>query len=63
MDSLKEKTKKITKLDIVKAWAKWCLAVEVPVSFDRMQALAFSFSISHILKKFIVMIPKNIKMQ
>ena len=51
MDSSKEKNKKITKLDIVKAWAKWCLAVEVPVSFDRMQALAFSFSISHILKK------------
>ncbi|MCX8722587.1 MULTISPECIES: PTS system mannose/fructose/sorbose family transporter subunit IID [Lactobacillus] len=42
---------KVTKLDIIKAWAKWCLAVEVPVSFDRMQALAFSFSISHILKK------------
>lgn len=42
---------KITKFDLMKAWAKWCLAVEVPVSFDRMQALAFSFSISHILKK------------
>ncbi|KAF1305143.1 PTS system mannose/fructose/sorbose family transporter subunit IID [Candidatus Enterococcus willemsii] len=43
--------KKITKLDLLKAWWKWCLAVEVPVSFDRMQALAFSYSLNKILRK------------
>lgn len=43
--------KKVTRLDLLKAWWKWCLAVEVPVSFDRMQALAFSYSINKILQK------------
>lgn len=43
--------KKITRLDLLKAWWKWCLAVEVPVSFDRMQALAFSYSLNNILRK------------
>lgn len=47
----KSPAKKITKFDLLKAWAKWCLAVEVPVSFDRMQALSFSFAISGVLKK------------
>lgn len=42
---------KITRLDLLKAWWKWCLAVEVPVSFDRMQALAFSYSLNKILQK------------
>ncbi len=45
------KEKKITRLDLLKAWWKWCLAVEVPVSFDRMQALAFSYSLNKILRK------------
>lgn len=43
--------KKITKLDLLRAWWNWNLAVEVPVSFDRMQALAFSFSVNKILRK------------
>lgn len=43
--------KKVTRLDLLKAWWKWCLAVEVPVSFDRMQALAFSYSLNKILRK------------
>ena len=43
--------KKITRMDLLKAWWKWCLAVEVPVSFDRMQALAFSYSLNKILRK------------
>lgn len=43
--------KKITRLDLLKAWWKWNLAVEVPVSFDRMQALAFSYSFNKILRK------------
>lgn len=41
----------ITKADLLKAWWKWLLAVEVPVSFDRMQALAFSYSMNKILQK------------
>ena len=28
------KSSVLTKLDLLKAWFKWCLAVEVPVSFD-----------------------------
>lgn len=43
--------KKVTKLDLLKAWWKWTLAVEVPVSFDRMQALAFSYSLNKTLQK------------
>ncbi|WP_334333098.1 PTS system mannose/fructose/sorbose family transporter subunit IID [Companilactobacillus sp. HBUAS59544] len=43
--------KKITRMDLLKAWWKWNLAVEVPVSFDRMQALAFSYSLNKILRK------------
>ena len=41
----------ITKMDLLKAWFKWCTAVEVPVSFDRMQALAFGYSMNKILRK------------
>ena len=43
--------KKVTRMDLFKAWWKWTLAVEVPVSFDRMQALAFSYSLNKILQK------------
>ena len=41
----------ITKSDLLKAWWKWTLAVEVPVSFDRMQALAFGYSMNKIMRK------------
>ena len=56
VEQIKEKTveqKKniITKIDLFKAWFKWCLAVEVPVSFDRMQALAFGYSLNKVLRK------------
>lgn len=56
VDQIKEKTveqKKniVTKMDLFKAWFKWCLAVEVPVSFDRMQALAFGYSLNKVLRK------------
>lgn len=43
--------KKVTKRDLFWAWLKWTTAVEVPVSFDRMQALAFSFSLNKVLRK------------
>ena len=41
----------VTKRDLFWAWLKWCRAVEVPVSFDRMQALAFGYSLNKILRK------------
>lgn len=41
----------VTKKDLFVAWWKWCLAVEVPVSFDRMQALAFGYSLNKVLRK------------
>lgn len=41
----------ITKWDLLKSWFKWNLAVEVPTSFDRMQALAFGYSMNKILRK------------
>jgi D-glucosaminate PTS system EIID component len=48
---IEEKKTIVTKMDLLKAWWKWCLAVEVPVSFDRMQALAFGYSLNKILRK------------
>jgi len=48
---IEEKKTIVTKMDLLQAWWKWCLAVEVPVSFDRMQALAFGYSLSKILRK------------
>lgn len=35
------KSSVLTKLDLLKAWFKWCLAVEVPVSSTVAMALAF----------------------
>lgn len=46
-----EKKSVISKKDLVFAWLKWCLAVEVPVSFDRMQALAFGYSMNKVMRK------------
>ena len=46
-----EKKTIVTKKDLLKAWWKWTLAVEVPVSFDRMQALAFGYSMNKVLRK------------
>lgn len=51
----------ITKLDLLIAWFKWCLAVEVPVSFDRMQALAFGYSMNKILQKLYKDDPEELK--
>ncbi|AEB07648.1 PTS system IID component, Man family [Coriobacterium glomerans PW2] len=51
----------ITKIDLLKAWWKWCLAVEVPVSFDRMQALAFGYSMNKIIRKLYKNDPKELK--
>lgn len=51
-EKVKEKQQSIiTRVDLFKAWFKWCLAVEVPVSFDRMQALAFGYSLNKVLRK------------
>lgn len=55
------KSSVITKLDLLKAWFKWCLAVEVPVSFDRMQALAFGYSMNKILQKLYKDDPEELK--
>ena len=51
----------VTKADLLKAWWKWCLSVEVPVSFDRMQALAFSYSMNKILQKLYKNDPEELK--
>lgn len=56
-----EKKSVITKTDLLKAWWKWCLAVEVPVSFDRMQALAFGYSMNKIMRKLYVNDPAELK--
>lgn len=49
----------ISKKDLLKAWWRWTLAVEVPVSFDRMQALAFGYSMNGIMRKLYKMILWN----
>ena len=41
----------ITKKDLIQSWWRWTKAVEVPVSFDRMQALAFGHSMNRIMRK------------
>ena len=41
----------ITKSDLAKAWIRWITAVEVPVCFDRMQALSFGFAMDPIIDK------------
>ncbi len=51
----------VTKVDLFKAWWKWCLAVEVPVSFDRMQALAFGYSLNKVLRKVYKDNPEELK--
>ncbi|WP_286903958.1 PTS system mannose/fructose/sorbose family transporter subunit IID [Clostridium sp. UBA1652] len=51
----------VTKMDLFKAWWKWNLAVEVPVSFDRMQALAFGYSLNKILRKVYKDNPEELK--
>lgn len=42
---------KITKKDITKAYLRWYNTVEVSNSYERMQTVAFCYSISAILKK------------
>ncbi len=56
-----EKKTVVTKKDLVFAWLKWCLAVEVPVSFDRMQALAFGFSMNKVMRKLYKDQPEELK--
>ncbi|WP_055666004.1 PTS system mannose/fructose/sorbose family transporter subunit IID [Desnuesiella massiliensis] len=59
--AVEEKGNIVTKFDLFKAWWKWCLAVEVPVSFDRMQALAFGYSLNKILRKVYKDDPEELK--
>lgn len=47
----RELEKKVTRWDLFIAWIRWCLVVEVPVSFDRMQALGFMYSLNKVLRK------------
>lgn len=42
---------KITNFDLLNAWWRWLRVVEVPVSFDRMQGIAFFYSVYKIIKK------------
>lgn len=41
----------ITKKDITKMWIKWHAFSETALSFERLQALPFCYSLTHILKK------------
>lgn len=66
MNSIKEKVvekqkRLVTNMDLLKVWFKWCMAVEVPVSFDRMQALAFSYSVNKVLRKIYKDNPEELK--
>lgn len=57
----KKKSGIITRMDLMKAWWRWITAVEVPNSFDRMQALAFGFSLNKILRKIYKDDPEELK--
>lgn len=56
-----EKQTLISKKDLVKAWWRWTTAVEVPVSFDRMQALAFGYSMNGVMRKIYKDKPEELK--
>lgn len=56
-----EKKTLITKKDLLKAWWRWTTAVEVPVSFDRMQALAFGYSMNGVMRKIYKDKPEELK--
>lgn len=56
-----EKQTLVSKKDLVKAWWCWTTAVEVPVSFDRMQALAFGYSMNGVMRKIYKDKPEELK--
>ncbi len=56
-----EKQTLVRKKDLVKAWWRWTTAVEVPVSFDRMQALAFGYSMNGVMRKIYKDKPEELK--
>lgn len=56
-----EKQTLVSKKDLVKAWWRWTTAVEVPVSFDRMQALAFGYSMNGVMRKIYKDKPEELK--
>ena len=56
-----EKQTLVSKKDLIKAWWRWTTAVEVPVSFDRMQALAFGYSMNGVMRKIYKDKPEELK--
>ena len=56
-----EKKNIVTKKDLMKAWLRWTTAIEVPVSFDRMQALAFGYSMNPVMRKIYKDKPEELK--
>lgn len=56
-----EKQTLVSKKDLVKAWWRWTTVVEVPVSFDRMQALAFGYSMNGVMRKIYKDKPEELK--
>lgn len=56
-----EKQTLVSKKDLIKAWWRWTTAVEVPVSFDRMQALAFGYSMNDVMRKIYKDKPEELK--
>ena len=56
-----EKKNIVTKKDLMKAGLRWTTAVEVPVSFDRMQALAFGYSMNPVMRKIYKDKPEELK--
>lgn len=61
IEETEEKKTIVTKKDLFKSWWRWTTAVEVPVSFDRMQALAFGYSMNSIMRKLYKYNPEELK--
>lgn len=59
--AVEEKKTIVTKKDLMKSWLRWTTAVEVPVSFDRMQALAFGYSMNPVMRKIYKNKPEELK--
>lgn len=58
---MSENNSVLTKKDLLKSWWRWTLAVEVPVSFDRMQGLAFGYSMNSVMRKLYKDDPEELK--
>jgi len=60
-ESLPQNELKVTEKDLKMTWFRWWLTVEVPHSFERLQALSFQWAIMPVLRKLYGKNPEELK--